>query len=462
MRLARVLQAQKSDTDPKSAGIPTLNFGVPALAFLVTLHIVDIFFVRPPEEVRKWGPLRFMAQLVAFPNESPDQNPFRMIYRIPNLALSAFFANLLLYLTPSPAIYASLTPWSWPFIFYSGASGLMVLILLGFVVDTVFLLISSATFQEMHPLFNNPIGASVSLRDFWARWNLAIKASLGSAVFKLLQSDEQAPVSRRLRRDLNYASERFLPGFTKRGKKRYADQLDETETELDSAATSAANSPVASEDESSERRKSLRRRTGANGVNGVQMNPVKPAPKDKRAPAKGAPAKRGGKKKTSSAMKIFAALATFFVSGLAHEYMNVVAFGWKYMNFENMIFFMTVGSSQPNRLPDCADSWSACSMESPCASRSCTRGRSRNSCPSPTGSAGSSSRYVSTELVLRAFTDLAGLRSSCGRRPLCSSGLSCGMASSNTSRASPCSTMASRSKASSIWPGRRPRGSKAK
>ena len=35
-------------------GIGLVDFGVPALAFLAALHLVDVFFLREPEETKDW------------------------------------------------------------------------------------------------------------------------------------------------------------------------------------------------------------------------------------------------------------------------------------------------------------------------------------------------------------------------------------------------------------------------
>jgi len=36
-------------------GIGLVDFGVPALAFLAALHLVDIFFLREPQETKDWS-----------------------------------------------------------------------------------------------------------------------------------------------------------------------------------------------------------------------------------------------------------------------------------------------------------------------------------------------------------------------------------------------------------------------
>lgn len=169
----------------------------------------------------------------------------------------------------------------------------------------------------MDDLFQNPLGASVGIRDFWSRWNCAVKTSLARAVFKLLQSQDSAPVSRRLRKDLANASERFRSGTTRKGGKRYVDAFDETETELDSAPPSAATSPVGTDDEGDGPRRSARRR---NNAAGRQMGMTPAAPSKPRP--NGTSKDRGAKqKKPGQLIKVFAALSTFFVSGAFHEEM---------------------------------------------------------------------------------------------------------------------------------------------
>lgn len=60
--------------------------------------------------------------------------------------------------------------------------GFCILGTLGFFIEAVLRSIGIAFGIEMAPLFNNPIGAS-NIRDFWARWNLAVKDGLSRVIF---------------------------------------------------------------------------------------------------------------------------------------------------------------------------------------------------------------------------------------------------------------------------------------
>lgn len=127
-------------------------------AFLATLNLVAIFWLRNLEEVHSWSFSRTICQLFAFPKEDapPSSHP-----RLANLsALKLVFfkyiaVNFLLCecpaavgnyreaadslpfadAVPSPEIWAAIKPYSLAYFFHSGVTALTILSTLGFLIE---------------------------------------------------------------------------------------------------------------------------------------------------------------------------------------------------------------------------------------------------------------------------------------------------------------------------------------
>lgn len=140
-----------------------LDYGMPAFGFLGTLHIVDVFFLRPIEEVHSWSIGRTVCQLMAFPNEkSVSPHPRWANFKVFGLCFMKYvWANALLCecnshestrktlcltrcepdASPPPHIWASLKPFSFQWFAYSWVTSQVILCTLGFFVESVIRLI---------------------------------------------------------------------------------------------------------------------------------------------------------------------------------------------------------------------------------------------------------------------------------------------------------------------------------
>lgn len=141
---------------------------MPAFGFLGFLHIVDVFFLRPVEEVHSWSAGRTVCQLMAFPNEkSTARNPrwenFKVFglcflkYAWANALLCQLFhgaAKRLLVLTasadasPPPHVWATLKPFSFQWFAYSWITSQVILCTLGFFVEFVIRLIGFVSLKR--------------------------------------------------------------------------------------------------------------------------------------------------------------------------------------------------------------------------------------------------------------------------------------------------------------------------
>ncbi|ORY70770.1 hypothetical protein BCR35DRAFT_354501 [Leucosporidium creatinivorum] len=305
---AAALLLWPSELGKGRSGLRMVDFGMPAWAFLATLNLIAIFFLRDVEEVHSWSFSRTICQLFAFPNEEvpPSSHP-----RLANvLALKLVFfkyiaVNLLLYAVPSPSIWASIKPYSLAYFFHGGITALTILNTLGFLIEGSLRIIGVIFGVEMLPLFNNPMAAS-NPREFWARWNLAIKDGLSRVFFHF-----KAPSARSLKRSSSASGQSSgrAPSSDRSGLRlRHFknDYLSETEH---SDSPSRASSPERLE------RKLIKKKL---------------PPGSKRKPSPFLP-------------KAMAAVLTFGASGVFHEYMNMIAFDGA--TGETLLFFLAQGAA---------------------------------------------------------------------------------------------------------------------
>ncbi|SCV71607.1 BQ2448_3195 [Microbotryum intermedium] len=318
------------------AGITSIlgivDFGLPAWGMLTFLNIVDVFFLRSTAEVHGWGFPRTVAQMFAYPNEhATSPNPrLENVKALGLCALKYVMVNFLLYFAPSPEIWARIKPLTPAYFLYAGVVALLILGTLGFLIEAILRVIGYVFRQlhqlindteclihvsrillgvEMSPMFNNPSGAS-NIREFWARWNMAIKDGLSRVFFHF-----KAPPKRSSKSSANNAKPSASSsavsaknGHELRSRGRPVskpDYLDETE------ASDNAASREPSPDRTLEK-KMFKRKVD---------NPAQ-------------------KKKPSSFFpKAVAATVTFAASGLFHEYMNHLAFNGA--SGETLVFFLT-------------------------------------------------------------------------------------------------------------------------
>lgn len=90
--------------------------------------------------------------------------------------------NILLYFIPSAHNWSLVKPFSLAYFGYSGFVGFAILFTLASVIESVIRLIGVLFGVEMGSNFKNPNGAT-NIREFWGRWNLAIKNGLSRVFF---------------------------------------------------------------------------------------------------------------------------------------------------------------------------------------------------------------------------------------------------------------------------------------
>ena len=179
-------------------GLQTIDVVLPCVAFIGSLNIIDILFVKSTKERAGWGFIEYWCHLLTLPVDEPSGKNGRVvalkrsIFVFGKLALN----TLIMYTVPPPHQFAQLH--GWKYFAYSGLAGLAIYALLGGVIEGVFVFTSILTGIEMKPMFENPLMAG-SIREFWARWNIAIKQGFHRAIFTLSMKRKEAAAANGLR-----------------------------------------------------------------------------------------------------------------------------------------------------------------------------------------------------------------------------------------------------------------------
>ncbi|WFD04398.1 hypothetical protein MOBT1_003107 [Malassezia obtusa] len=272
------------------------NFFRPAIGFRSSLLAWDIFQIRPMHEVKSWSRTLFVAHLWFFPKEEEQlaerekREGFKRDPRIQSLKqlpvglVQFFFALLLLLTIPPKEVYANMHWLTYRvYCFTFGVDIFMLLSSGGLFLFNMFGLITGI---EQEAMFQNPF-FTTRLRHFWSRWNRAIATVLHRVIFggkKTFQTLDQR----------------------KAMEKRKAGEAQGASTAVDAQGGSAQQ----------------RKRAAGSS----QAEPA------------AAPSKRDV---SSFLTKSGLALATFFVSGLFHEYLLFFASPYKFGY--NTVFFMLNG-----------------------------------------------------------------------------------------------------------------------
>jgi len=201
--------------------------------------------------------------------------------------------NILVYSCPTASQVRKVKHW-FPWVMYHANAGMIILLLLGAVVEGTLRIYGIIFGYEMKPLFNNPQWSS-NPREFWGKWNLAVKEGLHTATFRAKakkQKERRAKVTSVAKsKGEKPPPERF----------RHMDAMSETDM-------SGAEDKVAAKGKG-------------------------------KAKANGGPPAQEKKKSTKTfARKAAAAAFTFFISGASHEFMNHMAFDG--LSGLNLAFFL--------------------------------------------------------------------------------------------------------------------------
>ncbi|WFD30682.1 hypothetical protein MSPP1_001704 [Malassezia sp. CBS 17886] len=268
------------------------NFLRPAIVFRSSLLLWDIFHIRTTDEVLHWGLVMFLNHLYLFPVEDDElrRREERVGHRrsaryecAKDILLrgipQALFGLPLLWLFPPGDVDASLpwlkrslyhVPMAFAVFFLLSAGGIFMLGSLGFLCNI-----------EQMPMFENPF-FTTRLRIFWSRWNRAIATVLHRVIFGGRNTYKTVDVRTRVPASKDSFFDTDGADSTNEGAR--ADGLRKRRV-----AGAVPNGTVAAADE---------KKSGGD---------AKPAPRRKSV--------------RSFVNKAIAAVLTFFVSGLFHEYL---------------------------------------------------------------------------------------------------------------------------------------------
>lgn len=170
---------------------------------------------------------------------------------------------------------------------------------------------------EMADMFENPLG-TVNIRLFWSHWNRAIATVLHRVIFGGGRNTKTSVKSQKKAKNAvsSSAQDKRLAQLRQR---RHLDQL--SETEVDTGKTD-------DEDDGAHSRRARQ--------NGLTM--TKSAVNGDSKPSQ---PRSSSKSRSSFAPKAFAAIATFAMSGIFHEWITAMTIN--YASGENFVFFVLNG-----------------------------------------------------------------------------------------------------------------------
>ncbi|PWN88676.1 hypothetical protein FA10DRAFT_272938 [Acaromyces ingoldii] len=310
------------------SGIMLLDFWKPALGFRSCLLVWDIFQIRTREEVQSWNFARFFCHLWAFPLEEEEiaerdrDEGFHRSARVqnakglPKVLIEGIVLLLTLYIVPPYELTKNMSQLAYHC--YCDALGLSILMALALFGDGLLKTIGIFCNVEMADMFENPLG-TVNIRLFWSHWNRAIATVLHRVVFG---GGRQTPssVKAKQRKEKQEKKDRVAQLQQQQRNRKHLDHLSETEAEA---------SKTDDEDEHRLRRNGLKPLTStANGAkdNGGQQQQKKSS---------------SNKPKSSFLPKALAAIATFAMSGIFHEWITLQTLN--YAGGENFVFFLLNG-----------------------------------------------------------------------------------------------------------------------
>jgi len=306
------------------SGCMMLDFWRPALGFRSALLVYDVFHLRRRDEVNSWNFARFLCALWAFPKEEDDIEErtilegykrnarWENIKGYPKVVFEGALFLLSLYMIPPLELTKHMSQLQYHI--YCECLGFSILMALALFGDGLLKGMGVITNVEMQDMFESPLKC-VNIRLFWSHWNRAIAAVFHRVIFR---GGGRTPAQQKEK--LKQAANKRVQQLAVK-KRSHLDHLSETEAE---------HSKTDDEDE--------RKRSGRS----LQMSAVSGAKKeaDKAAAAKSE--KRSSSKSRSSFLpKAIAAVATFGMSGLFHEWITLYTF--KIIDGRNFAFFILNG-----------------------------------------------------------------------------------------------------------------------
>lgn len=325
------------------SGIMLLDFWKPALGFRSCLLVWDIFNIRSDEEVKNWSPPRFFCHLWAFPKEEEEiaeraqEEGFKRnaIWEnakgLPKVFLEGILLLLTLYVIPPYELTRKMSQFSYHC--YCDALGFCILMALALFGDGLLKLIGMACNVEMADMFENPLG-TVNIRLFWSHWNRAIATVLHRVVFGGGRNTKSSLKNKKKAKKLDSAN-KLINGHISVNQRRHLDHLSETEAE--SART---------EDEEDAKRAGRRARQQGLTMTSSPLakgNGTEGSNEKTNGNANGNSSSGGSSSKSRSPFlpKAAAAIATFAMSGIFHEW--ITAMTLHYASGENFLFFVLNG-----------------------------------------------------------------------------------------------------------------------
>ncbi|BFZ56971.1 hypothetical protein PYCC9005_004021 [Savitreella phatthalungensis] len=174
----------------EASGSRVIDFGLAVIAFVLSLRIFRIAFLRDAEETAKWSATEYWGRLFTFVVEydpetrSHTQGPSARAENAKDLAVSAVkmvFACVAIRCIPPPESFADMS-WLQARAYYAILGVILLVCLEGFV-GGFFAAYGFVNDRHMRHMFNRPLISS-GFRDLWGRrWNLPVHDVLKNVVF---------------------------------------------------------------------------------------------------------------------------------------------------------------------------------------------------------------------------------------------------------------------------------------
>lgn len=296
----------------------------------------DIFNIRTREEVESWSAPRFFCHLWAFPKEEDEiaertreegyqrSAVWENAKGMPKVMVEGTMLLLTLYLVPPYELTRNMSQFAYHC--YCNALGFCILMALALFGDGMLKLIGMACNVEMADMFENPLG-TVNIRLFWSHWNRAIATVLHRVVFGGGRNTKSSVKNQRKNKMI--AAQKAKANGQLNLARRHMDGLSETEAE------------GARTDEEDEAHKAAGKRARQKGLTMTSATNGSANAASNEAKAPGAGAEKPSKPRSPFYPKAIAAIATFAMSGIFHEW--ITAMTLHYASGENFVFFVLNG-----------------------------------------------------------------------------------------------------------------------
>ncbi|CCG83370.1 protein of unknown function [Taphrina deformans PYCC 5710] len=176
----------------QSSGSKVVDFALAVIAFVLSLRLYRIAFMRPVAQTSRWSAIEYYGRLFTFPTESEAETSSTRDFGTSavwengkdlgmasvKILVSLFFIRFI----PPPEAFDDMS-WVQQRVYYAVLGAILLVCLEGFV-GGLFAGYGLVFDRHMRHMFNHPL-VSCGFRDLWGqRWNLPVTDVLKDVIFK--------------------------------------------------------------------------------------------------------------------------------------------------------------------------------------------------------------------------------------------------------------------------------------